>query len=91
MHSIKAHKPYTDWLDMRTHALSLRGVWFMAAWFGCSLQAACTIGVAVASRLVGTDGCRFMFWCAPLVIRQLPEDVPMWMVAAHVLTFRRAI
>jgi hypothetical protein len=90
LHSIKSHRPYVDWLDMRVHALSLRGLWLAMAYCGCSVRALATVGVALASRLIGTDGCRFMFWAAPVVIREMP-DVPLWFVLAHVLTFRRAI
>lgn len=89
--AIKAHRPYTDWLDWKLNALSLRGVLFMSAYYGAPPHAWLSLAVAWASRLVGTDGARFIFWGAPILIRTLPEDLPMWMVAAHAITFRRMI
>lgn len=88
--SIRAHKPYTDWLDWKLNLFALRGVPLLGAYFGASPLAWLALAVGWASRLVGTDGARFMFWGAPLLIHGLP-DVPLWMVAAHVATFRRMI
>lgn len=88
--SIWAHRPFNDWLDWRLNLCALRGVPFFAAYAGASPRAWLTLAVAWASRLVGTDGARFMFWGSPLLIRELPE-LPWWLVLAHVLTFRRMI
>ncbi len=88
--SIRAHKPYTDWLDWKLNVFALRGVPLLGAYYGSPPLAWFTLAVGWASRLVGTDGARFMFWGAPLLIRELP-DVPMWMVAVHVVSFRRMI
>ncbi len=90
IHSIRAHKPYTDWLDWKVNALSLRGVPLLAAFYGASPQAWLSLAVAWASRLVGTDGARFLFWGAPILIRELP-DFPTWMLALHLYTFRRMV
>jgi hypothetical protein len=90
LHAIRAHKPYVDWLDMNVNLYSLRGVWLAMAYYGCSVRALATVGVAMLSRIVGTDSCRYVFWAAPLVVRELP-DVPAWAVLVHVVTFRRAI
>jgi hypothetical protein len=91
LQALSAHRPYNDWLDMRVHWYSLRGLWLGLAWFGCSTQAAATLAVAALSRLVGTDSCRFMFWAAPIIIRELPADIPLWALGLHVVTFKRAI
>jgi hypothetical protein len=88
--SIWAHRPYTDWLDWKLNLLSLRGVPFFAAYCNLPVRAWLPLGVAWASRLVGTDGARFIWWGSPLLIRELP-DVPWWLVLAHVVTFRRMI
>lgn len=90
MSAVVAHKPYVDWLDMRVNALSLRGLWLAMAYYGCSVRALCTVAVAMLSRIVGTDSCRYIFWAAPIIVRELP-DVPAWFIVAHVATFRRAI
>jgi hypothetical protein len=58
--------------------------------YGCSPRAWLALAVAFASRLVGTDTGRFLFWAAPPLLADTP-DLPMWVVAAHVLTFRRMI
>lgn len=88
--AIRAHKPYVDWLDWKLNLLALRGVPFFALFYGTSPLSWVTLAVAFASRLVGTDGARYLFWGAPLLIRELP-DLPSWLVLAHVLTFRRMI
>ncbi len=88
--SIKAHKPYIDWLDSKLSIYSLRAIPLLGAYFGATPLAWATLGVAWASRLVGTDGARFMLWGAPIFIRELP-DIPTWMVFAHVMTFKRLI
>jgi len=90
MHSLKASRPYNDFLDGHTTLVGLRGIIPLAAWFGVPLSAWAALGVAFASRAVGTDFGRFVLWGAPAVIANLP-DVPVWMIAAHVLTFRRCI
>jgi hypothetical protein len=91
MRSIVDHRPYNDWLDMRVHWSSLRGIWLGMAWFGCSLQGLATLAVAIGSRVIGTDSCRYVFWAAPLLVRELPDAIPLWAIGAHVLTFKRAI
>jgi len=81
-------KPYNDWLASPSNVLALRGLPFMAAYYGESAQAWITLGVAWVSRLIGTDLARFAFWAAPVMVRELP-DVPAWMVLLHATTFRR--
>lgn len=88
--SVRAHKPYNDFLDAKTTALALRGLVPIGAYLGLPAQAWIAMAIAWASRAVGTDFARFMFWSAPLVVAKLP-DVPLWMVALHVMTFRRCI
>jgi hypothetical protein len=88
--SIWAHRPYNDWLDWKVNVLALRGLPFFAAYYGASPRALAALAVAWASRLVGTDGARFIWWGSPLLIRELP-DIPWWLVLAHVVTFRRMI
>jgi hypothetical protein len=89
--SIFAHKPYTDWLDWKVTLMSARGVPLLAAYYGAGPKAWLALGVAWASRLVGTDGARFIMWGTPLLIRELPAELPWWAVALHVMTFRRMI
>jgi hypothetical protein len=88
--SIVSHKPYTDWLDWKVNALSLRGVPLLAAYHGVSIHAWVALAVAWLSRLVGTDGARFLFWAAPALLREVP-DPPLWFAMIHVVTFRRMI
>lgn len=88
--TIRAHKPYVDWLDGRVHLLHLRGLWLVAA-TAPSPQVLATTAVALASRLVGTDGGRFLLWAGPALAAAMPADVPLWVLALHVLTFRRCI
>lgn len=86
--SVLVHRADHDWLDWPTTVFAMRGVPLMAAGFGVSISAWVALGVAWASRLVGTDLGRFAFWAAPVLVRDLP-DVPAWMVLAHAMTFRR--
>jgi len=86
--SVFAHRKYVDFLDSKVNLGMLRGVLPMAAYYGASPAAWSTLAVAWMSRLVGSDGARFVFWAAPALIRDLPE-VPVWMILAHVVTFRR--
>jgi hypothetical protein len=69
---------------------SLRGLPVMAAWLGADWRAWPALGVAFASRLIGTDTSRFLMWAAPALILRMP-DPPLWMVAIHVATFRRVV
>ena len=86
--SVFSHKPYTDWLDWKVNAMSLRGIPLFAAYYGVSLHAWLALAVSWASRLVGTDGARFLFWAAPVLLKDIP-DPPLWLVMIHVITFRR--
>lgn len=88
--SIEAHRPYVDFLDWRVNVFGMRSVLPLAAWNGAPMSAWTALAVANASRIVGTDGCRFLFWGAPLLIRSM-GDVPLWVVALHVVSFRRLI
>ncbi len=88
--SLMAHKPYTDWLDWVVPGWGLRGLIPIAAYSGVSYSAWASLAVAFASRAVGTDGARFLWWAAPALVRDMP-DAPVWMVAAHVMAFRRIL
>lgn len=88
--SLRAHKPYNDFLDWRINVFGLRAVPLVAAWSGAPLSAWATLAVAWCSRAVGTDACRFLFWAAPALLVRV-GDVPSWVVLAHAVTFRRAI
>lgn len=90
MASIQAHRKYTDFLDWKVNLFSLRGLVPFAAFYGVSPAAWLTLAVAWASRLVGTDAARFLFWAAPVLVRELP-DVPAWLVLVHAVSFRRMI
>ena len=88
--SIKAHKLYQDLLDPWTVVYGLRGVLPLAA-FGCSSPRAwLALCVAFATRVIGTDTCRFLWWSAPVLLKDSPSS-PMWFLMLHVLTFRRAL
>ena len=91
VHAIRAHKPYTDWLDWKVSLFAARAVPLLAAFYGVSPRAWLALALAWASRVVGTDGARFIWWGTPLLIRELPSDLPWWAVLLHVLTFRRMI
>lgn len=90
LHSLRVSRPYNDFLDAKTTFLGLRGLPLMAAYFGVGWQAWVTLAVAWASRAVGTDFGRFVWWAAPALVVKLP-DVPLWMVALQIGTFRRCI
>lgn len=90
LHALRAHRPYVDFLDWRVNVFALRGVVPLAAFYGVSTSAWLTLAVAWFSRVVGTDACRFAFWAAPILVRELP-DVPAWAVLAHAATIRRMI
>lgn len=89
--AIKAHKPYVDFLDWRVNLFSLRGLWLLVPYYGVSWRALLAVAVTFGSRIIGTDACRYAFWAAPVLVAELPSDVPAWMVALHVVFFRRAI
>lgn len=86
--SVRAHKPYQDLLDPWTVVYGLRGSLGMAVYYGCSTRAWMSLALSFGSRIIGTDTCRFMFWAAPPLIADA-HDPALWMVFAHVLTFRR--
>jgi hypothetical protein len=86
--SLALHRPYNELLDWRLNVLSLRGLPFLAAFYGVSPLAWGMLALAWLSRVVGTDLGRYMFWAAPMLVRELP-DVPAWLVMAHALSFRR--
>ncbi len=88
--AIKAHKPYQDLLDPWCVVYGWRAVLPMCAYFGTSSRAWIAGAVAFGSRVIGTDSCRFLFWAAPPMIADT-GDAPLWVLALHVLTFRRAI
>ncbi len=85
--AIAAHRDYVDLLSPNGLVWSLRGLPLMAGYLGCSLQAWLCLGVAFASRIMGTDTSRFIMWGALPMIREI--DPPLWMLAAQTMTFRR--
>lgn len=87
--AIKAHKDYIDMMGDTGLVWSLRGLPVMAAWAGVSPAAWGSLILTYLTRIIGTDTARYMMWAAPSLCSQL-HDAPMWMVAAHVVTFRRA-
>jgi len=89
--SIAAHRQYVDFLDWRVNLLGLRSLPLLGAWYGLPLPAWAALVVANGSRIIGSDGARFLFWGAPAVVCSLPDDIPSWVIAVHVLTFRRLI
>lgn len=91
-HALTVHRPYVDWLDPLFNVYSLRGLPLMLAYFSPSnLGAWAALGVAYLSRLVGSDGARFMWWASPAIVLALPSDIPWWMVLVQVATFKRMI
>ena len=84
-----AHKPHVDMLNEGGLLWALRGIPVLAAWQGVPPSAWFALGIAYASRLVGTDTARFLMWAAPALLMHC--DPPWWFVAAHVVTFRRII
>lgn len=89
--TIRAHKPYVDFLDWRVNVYALRAVLPLACFTGVSLQAWVTLAVAWFSRVVGTDACRYALWGAPLIVREVGADAPLWVVAVHCMFVRRMI
>jgi hypothetical protein len=84
-----AHRPHVDLLNDGGLIWALRGIVPMAAWLGAPMQAWVALGVAFASRLVGTDTARCLMWAAPALLMHM--DPPWWAVALHVMTFRRVM
>ncbi len=84
-----AHKPHVDLLGDGGLVWALRGVVPVAAWLGAPVQAWLALGLAYASRLVATDTARSLMWAAPALLSRL--DVPPWVVALHVVSFRRVM
>lgn len=89
--AISAHKPYQDLLSWEAIVWPLRALAPMAAVYGMSPAGWAAFAVAYASRVIGTDTGRFMAWGAPAMLLAMPADVPLWVVAAHLLTFRRMV
>ncbi len=85
--AIEAHRDYVNLLGESGLVWSLRGIPVMAGYLGCSLQAWACLGVAFASRIMGTDTSRYIIWGALPMIREL--DPPLWMLAMQTMTFRR--
>lgn len=88
--AIKAHKPYQDFLDGKVLLVGLRGLLPLAVYDGMPARSWLSLAVAVGSRVLGTDTCRFLFWAAPPIVADA-RDVPMWYLALHLVTFRRSI
>lgn len=88
--AVKAHRGARDLLGTEGLLWSLRGVPFAAAWLGLPPAAWCGFALSAVSRLVSTDAGRAMVWAAPPMLAAMPE-IPPWVVAAHVLTFRRMV
>lgn len=88
LHTIWVHRADHDWLDYRQTLLVLRGLPFLALFYGCSKAAWFTLGLSWMTRLICTDLGRLSFWAAPLIIRDMPDVAP-WMALAHAVTFRR--
>jgi hypothetical protein len=84
-----AHKPHVDLLNEGGLVWALRGIPLWAAHAGAPLQAWVALAVAFASRLVGTDTARCLMWAAPAFLMHM--DPPWWVVALHVVTFRRVM
>lgn len=88
--AITAHRPYVDLLSDTGLVWSLRGLPLMMAHLGAGPAAWASVAVAFTSRLLGTDTSRFLLWAAPPICAGL-GDAPLWMVALHVISFRRAM
>ncbi len=88
--AIKAHKPHQDLLDWQTLVWPLRAVIPVAAWLGASPAAWAALALAYLSRILGTDTSRFMMWAAPPLLARAGA-CPAWIVALHVMTFRRGV
>lgn len=84
-----AHRPHVDLLNGGGLIWGLRGLPLWAAYAGAPLNAWVALGVAFASRLVGTDTARCLMWAAPAFLMHM--DPPWWVVALHVVTFRRVM
>lgn len=89
--AIAAHKPYQDLLSWEAVVWPLRALVPMACFYGMSPAGWAAFALSYVSRIIGTDTGRFMAWAAPAMLLALPADVPLWLVAAHVLTFRRMV
>ncbi len=88
--ALKAHRGARDLFKWEALIWPLRGLPVLAAWLGSSPAGWAALGLSFASRLLGTDPGRFMLWAAPPLLAAMPE-IPPWVVAAHVLTFRRIV
>lgn len=86
----KAHRPYVDLLDGKMLGVGYRAALGVAAWWGCSPRAWVALLVAHGSRIMGTDTCRYLFWAAPPLIAD-SHEAPLWVLAVHLVSFRRAI
>ncbi len=85
--AIEAHRTYVNMLGDTGLVWSLRGLPVMAGYLGTSVAAWACLGVAFASRILGTDTSRYIMWGALPMIREL--DPPLWMLALQTMTFRR--
>ncbi len=85
-----AHRGQRDLLGAEGLLWALRGVPVAAAWLGTSVAGWAAFALSALSRLVSTDAGRCMIWCAPPMLSVMPE-IPPWVVAAHVMTFRRMV
>ncbi len=88
--ALLAHRPFNDLANPAGLLWSLRGLPLIAAYLGASPVAWVSLGVAYASRLLGTDTARFLMWAAPPLCAGA-NDAPLWMVALHVATFQRVM
>ncbi len=88
--ALKAHRGARDIFKWEALLWSMRGVPVAAAYLGTSLAGWCALGLAFASRALGTDPGRFLLWAAPPLLAGMPE-IPPWFVAAHVMSFRRYV
>lgn len=84
-----AHRPHVDLLNDGGLVWALRGIPLWAAYVGAPVQAWVALGVAFVSRLVGTDTARCLVWAAPAFLMHM--DPPWWVVALHLVSFRRVM
>ncbi len=85
--AIAAHRDYVDMLAPSGLIWSLRGLPLMAGDLGASVASWACLGVAFASRIMGTDTSRYIMWGALPMIREI--DPPLWMLALQTMSFRR--
>lgn len=88
--AIWAHKDYIDMMGDSGLVWSLRGLPAIAALVGAGPSAWASLVAAYLSRIIGTDTSRYMLWAAPPLCAGM-VDAPVWMLALHVMTFRRVV